>query len=53
MRFILLCRVTSDGQILKSSLKLIQTERPNFREFCQKAANGIANSEDLDQTAPV
>ena len=30
----------------------IQTTRPNLRVFCQKDANGIANSEDPDQTAP-
>ena len=30
----------------------IQTKRPNLRVFCQKHANGIANSEDPDQTAP-
>ena len=29
-----------------------QTKRPNLRVFCQKDANGIANSEDPDQTAP-
>ena len=31
----------------------IQTKTPNLREFHQKGANGIANSEDLDQTAPL
>ena len=31
----------------------IQTKRPNLKVFCQKHANGIANSEDPDQTAPV
>ena len=30
----------------------IQTKRPNLKVFCQKHANGIANSEDPDQTAP-
>ena len=30
----------------------IQTKRPNLIVFCQKHANGIANSEDPDQTAP-
>ena len=29
----------------------IQTKRPNLRVFRQKDANGIANNEDLDQTA--
>ena len=28
-------------------------QRPNLREFRQKGANGIANSEDPDQTAPL
>ena len=34
----------------------IQTKRPNHRIFCQKNANGIANSEhgeDPDLTAPL
>ena len=31
----------------------IKTKRPNHRVFHQKDANGIANSEDLDQTAPL
>ena len=31
----------------------IQTKRLNLRVFRQKDANGIANSEDPDQTAPV
>ena len=30
----------------------IQTRRQNLSVFCQKVANGIANSEDPDQTAP-
>ena len=28
-------------------------QRPNLRVLCQNDANGIANSEDPDQTAPV
>ena len=28
-------------------------QRPNLRVFCQKHANGTANSEDPDQTAPL
>ena len=32
---------------------MIQTKRPNLRVFRQKDANGIANSEDPDQTAPL
>ena len=31
----------------------IQTKRPDLKVFHQKDANGIANSEDLDQTAPL
>ena len=31
----------------------IQTKRPNLRVFCQNDANGIANSEDPDQIAPL
>ena len=30
----------------------IKTKRPNLRLFCQNGANGIANSEDPDHTAP-
>ena len=32
-------------------LPKIQTKRPNPRVLCQNDANGIANSEDPDQTA--
>ena len=31
----------------------IQTKMPNFRVFRQKDVDGIANSEDPDQTAPL
>ena len=41
-----------DFQTQETSLK-IQTKRPNLKVFCQKHANGIANSEDPDQTAPL
>ena len=34
------------------NLAKIQTKRPNLRVPHQKDANGIANSEDPDQTAP-
>ena len=34
-------------------LPKIQTTRPNHGIFCPKDANGIANSEDPDQTAPL
>ena len=32
---------------------LNQEKRPNFCIFCKKDANGIVNSEDPDQTAPL
>ena len=35
------------------NLPKIQEKRPNLRVFRQKDANGIANSEDPDQTAPL
>ena len=35
------------------NLPKIQTKRPNLRVFCYDDANGIANSEDPDQTAPL
>ena len=41
-----------DARILCCNLVKIQTKRPNLRVFPQKDANGIANSEDPDQTAP-
>ena len=34
-------------------LSKIRTKWPNLRVFCQKDANGIANSEYPDQTAPL
>ena len=34
-------------------LPKIQRKRPNLRVFCQNGANGIANSEDPDQTVPL
>ena len=34
------------------NLPKTQTKRPNLRVFRLKDANGIANSEDPDQTAP-
>ena len=42
----------SDARIC-CNLPKIQTKRPNLRIFHQKDANGIANSEDPDQTAPL
>ena len=49
------CKVRkfSDAGNLCCNLPKIQEKRPNLRVFCQKDANGIANSEDPDQTAPV
>ena len=35
------------------NLPKIQTKKPNLKVFCQKDANGIENSEDPDQTAPL
>ena len=42
----------SDARTLCCNLPKIRTKRPNLRVFSQKDANGIANSEDTDQTAP-
>ena len=39
--------------MLCCNLPKFQTKRPNLGVFCQNDANGIANSEDPDQTAPV
>ena len=54
----LLCRYRndpkfSDARKLCCNSPKIQTKRPNLRIFHQKDANGIANSEDPDQTAPL
>ena len=43
----------SDARKLCYNLPKTQTKRPNLRVFCQKDANGIANSENPDQTAPL
>ena len=43
----------SDARKLCCNLPKIKTKRPNVWVFRQKDANGIANSEDLDQTAPL
>ena len=40
----------SDARKLCCNLSKIQTKWPNLKIFCQKDANGIANSEDTDQT---
>ena len=41
----------SDARKHCCNLPKIQTKMPNHREFHQKSANGIAHSEDSDQTA--
>ena len=43
----------SNASILCCNLPEIQEMRPNLWVFRQKDANGIANSEDPDQTAPL
>ena len=43
----------SDAKKLCRYLPKIQTKRPSMKVFCQKHANGIANSEDPDQTGAV
>ena len=43
----------SDARKRRCNLPKIQTKRPNLRVFLQKDANGVANSEDPDQTAPL
>ena len=47
------CKVPkfSDARKLRCNLPKIQTKSPNLRVFSQEDANGIANSEDPDQTA--
>ena len=42
----------SDARQLCCNLPKIQTKGPNLRVFHQKDVNGIANTEDPDQTAP-
>ena len=42
----------SDARKLCCNFTKIQGKRPNFWVFCQNDVNGIANSEDPDQTAP-
>ena len=43
----------SDARKLCRNLPKIETKRPNLRVFGIKDANGMANSEDPDQTAPL
>ena len=49
------CKVPKflDAKKLRCNLPKFQTKRPNLRVFCQNDGNGIANSEDPDQTAPL
>ena len=49
------CKVPKflDTRKLHCNIPKIQTKRPNLRVFRQKDANGIANSGDPDQTAPL
>ena len=42
-----------DAKKLRCKLPKIQTKKSNLRQFCQKGANGVANSEEPDQTAPL
>ena len=43
----------SDAGNLCCNLPKNQTKRPNLKVFRQNGANGIASSEDFDQTAPL
>ena len=43
----------SDARNLCCNLPKIQTKNPNLRVFSPEDANGIANSENPDQTAPL
>ena len=49
------CKVpkSSDARKLCCNLPKIEEKRPNLWVFCQKDANGIANSGDPDQNAPL
>ena len=54
-KFKLYCKVPKfwDARNLCCILPKIQTKRSNLKVLCQNDANGIANSEDRDQTAPL
>ena len=43
----------SDAKKPCCNLPKIQTKTPNLRVFCQNDVNGIANSEDPAQNAPL
>ena len=47
------CRRTGQCTVKFLNLPKIQGKRPNLCVFLRKEANGIANSEDPDQTAPL
>ena len=49
------CKVSkfSDTRKLCCKIPIIQEKMPNLWVFRQKDANGMANSEDPDQTAPL
>ena len=58
MRLVLKCKYRkgpkfSDVRKFCCNLPTVQEKRPNLRVFHQKDADGIANSEDPDQTAPL
>ena len=56
MRIYVICRKNPkswDTRKLCCNLPKIQEKRPNLWVFRQKDANGIANSVDPDQTAPL
>ena len=42
-----------DARKLSCNTPKMQIKGPNLRVFLQKDSNGIANSEDPDQTAPL
>ena len=54
LKFQMYCKAPkfSGTRKLCCNMPKIQTKRQILRVFCQKDANGIANSEDPDQTAP-
>ena len=43
----------SDARELSCKIPKIRTKMPNLKILCQKGANGIANSEDPHQIAPL
>ena len=55
MQLPMYCKVPkfSEARKLPCNLPKIETKRPNLSVFHQKDANGVANGEDPDQTAPL